>query len=134
MARLRALSFGLSLLVAVGGPAAAQQHAGQYDQVDIEYGAQIFAERCVAFHGERGDLLPQANLPGFGRQPVNNWTEEVGNGAILARDPRTGEQVWRFPTTDISHSGILTTATDLLFTGSREGYFYALDARSGELL
>jgi alcohol dehydrogenase (cytochrome c) len=74
------------------------------------------------------------NLPGFGRQVVNNWTEAVGNGAILALDPKSGEQRWRFPTTDVSHSGILTTATDLLFTGSREGYFYALDARTGELL
>jgi putative heme-binding domain-containing protein len=40
----------------------AQQHAGQYDIADIEYGAQLFAERCVLCHGERGDLLPQANL------------------------------------------------------------------------
>lgn len=40
----------------------AQQHAGQYDLADIEYGAQLFAERCVICHGERGDLLPQANL------------------------------------------------------------------------
>ncbi|PYR84463.1 MAG: acido-empty-quinoprotein group A, partial [Acidobacteria bacterium] len=31
-------------------------------------------------------------------------------------------------------SGILTTATDLLFTGGREGYFHALDARTGALL
>jgi glucose dehydrogenase len=36
--------------------------------------------------------------------------------------------------TDIGHSGILTTATDVLFTGNREGYFFALDARSGEVL
>jgi alcohol dehydrogenase (cytochrome c) len=28
----------------------------------------------------------------------------------------------------------LTTASDLLFTGGREGYFYALDARTGEVL
>ena len=28
----------------------------------------------------------------------------------------------------------MTTATDLLFTGGREGYFHALDARTGELL
>ncbi len=81
-----------------------------------------------------GPIAGAANLPGFGLQPVNNWTDEVGNGAIHALDPRTGEQVWRFPTTDISHSGILTTATDVLFTGSREGYFYALDARDGSLL
>ena len=36
--------------------------------------------------------------------------------------------------TDVSSAGILTTATDLLFTGSRDGFFHALDARDGELL
>ena len=30
--------------------------------------------------------------------------------------------------------GILTTAADLVFTGGREGYFQALDARTGALL
>jgi alcohol dehydrogenase (cytochrome c) len=35
---------------------------------------------------------------------------------------------------DLTMSGILTTASDLLFTGSREGYFSALDARDGKLL
>ncbi len=73
-----------------------------------------------------------ANLPGIRRGPINNWTEALGNGAVIALDPKTGEQRWRFPTTDVSSSGILTTATDLLFTGSREGYFYALDARTGD--
>ena len=29
---------------------------------------------------------------------------------------------------------MLTTATDLLFTGGREGYFHAIDARTGKLL
>ena len=28
--------------------------------------------------------------------------------------------------TDVTSSGILTTATDVLFTGNREGYFHAL--------
>jgi len=40
----------------------AQQHAGQYDVTDIEYGAQLFSERCVVCHGVDGDLMPQANL------------------------------------------------------------------------
>lgn len=35
---------------------------------------------------------------------------------------------------DVTDSGILTTASDLLFVGGREGYFQALDARTGELL
>ena len=29
---------------------------------------------------------------------------------------------------------MLTTASDLLFTGGREGHFHALDAETGELL
>jgi alcohol dehydrogenase (cytochrome c) len=74
------------------------------------------------------------NLPGIRRGPINNWTEALGNGAVIALDPRTGEQRWRFPTTDVSSSGVLTTATDLVFTASRDGYAYALDARTGELL
>ena len=36
--------------------------------------------------------------------------------------------------TDVTDSGILTTASNLLFTGGREGYFQALDARTGALL
>lgn len=52
----------LAVLVAAFTPAAAQQHAGQYDIADIEYGAQLFAERCVVCHGVDGDLMPQANL------------------------------------------------------------------------
>ena len=53
---------------------------------------------------------------------------------MIAIDPRTGERVWQFDFIDVTASGILTTTTDLLFTGSREGQFHALDARSGELL
>ena len=46
----------------------------------------------------------------------------------------TGELKWKFEMTDVTDSGILTTASDLLFTGGREGYFQALDARTGTLL
>jgi alcohol dehydrogenase (cytochrome c) len=35
---------------------------------------------------------------------------------------------------DVTDAGILTTSSDLLFTGGREGYFQALDARTGALL
>ena len=50
---------------------------------------------------------------------------------MLAIDPQTGLRKWAFRQFDVTDSGILTTASDLLFTGGREGYFYALDARSG---
>ena len=75
-----------------------------------------------------------ANPPGLRRGPVNDWTEATGTGAVIALDPRTGEQRWKFEMTDVTTSGILTTASDLLFTGGREGYFYAFDARDGALL
>ena len=36
--------------------------------------------------------------------------------------------------TDVTDSGILTTASDLVFAGGREGYFFALDGRTGAQL
>ena len=80
---------------------------------------------------------PTPNAPGMPalrRGPINNWTEAVGSGAVLALDPNTGGPRWKFEMTDVTDSGILTTASDLLFTGGREGYLQALDARSGKLL
>jgi alcohol dehydrogenase (cytochrome c) len=68
------------------------------------------------------------------RTAFNTWTEATGSGAVIALDPKTGDRKWRFPMHDVTTSGLVTTATDVLFTGSREGYFHALDARTGELL
>ena len=68
------------------------------------------------------------------RGPINNWTSEVGSGATVAVDPHTGKRVWTFPQFDVTDAGMLTTASDILFTGGREGYFYALDAKTGKEL
>jgi len=35
---------------------------------------------------------------------------------------------------DLTWAGVLTTASNVLFSGGGEGYFYALDARTGNLL
>ena len=69
-----------------------------------------------------------------GRMPVTYRTEEEGYGAVRAIDPRTGDKKWDFKMVDYTESGVLTTASDLLFSGGREGHFFALDARTGELL
>jgi alcohol dehydrogenase (cytochrome c) len=82
-------------------------------------------------------LTPVEGAPTVGigrRSPINNWTDAVGNGAVIAVDPATGDHKWKFQQFDVSDAGILTTASDLLFTGGREGYFYALDARTGVVL
>jgi alcohol dehydrogenase (cytochrome c) len=82
--------------------------------------------------------LNDAPNPGVGggiRAPViTNGTETNGTGAVSAIDPRTGVTKWKFPFTNISNSGLLTTASDLVFSGSREGHFFALDARTGSEL
>jgi outer membrane protein assembly factor BamB len=36
--------------------------------------------------------------------------------------------------TDVTDSGVLSTASGLVFAGGREGYFYALDASTGAVL
>jgi alcohol dehydrogenase (cytochrome c) len=82
-------------------------------------------------------LAPTPGAPGVGvgrRGPINNWTSEVGSGATIALDPKTGKRVWSFPQFDVTDAGMLTTASDILFTGGREGYFYALDAKTGKEL
>ena len=82
-------------------------------------------------------LTDRAGAPAVGigrRGPINNWTDAVGHGALMAIDPQTGAVKWKFEQYDVSDSGMLTTASDLLFTGGREGHVHALDARSGKQL
>jgi alcohol dehydrogenase (cytochrome c) len=67
-------------------------------------------------------------------QRPNLRKEEENFGTVRAFDPHTGTWRWEYKQTDLTDAGILTTATDLLFTGGREGYFFALDARNGSLL
>jgi alcohol dehydrogenase (cytochrome c) len=78
---------------------------------------------------------PGATSPGIGRKTlINTWTSETGSGATIAMDPQTGKRVWTFPQYDVTEAGLLTTASGLVFTGGREGYVYALDAKTGKEL
>jgi alcohol dehydrogenase (cytochrome c) len=86
-----------------------------------------------------------AKNSGFGRatgdtpmaQPnliPNRKTEEEGYGIVRAFDPKTGDKKWEYKMNDITWAGVLTTGSDLVFSGGREGYFYALDDTNGNLL
>ena len=61
-------------------------------------------------------------------------TEEEGYGAVRAIDPQTGEKKWDFKMVNYTESGVLSTASDLVFSGGMEGNFFALDARDGRCL
>lgn len=73
-------------------------------------------------------------VPALRGPQIRKPSEKVGYGAVRAMDPKTGERKWEFKMNDVTTSGILTTASDLLFTGGREGFFQVLDARDGKLL
>jgi alcohol dehydrogenase (cytochrome c) len=79
-------------------------------------------------------VFPRGTTIGLVADKINIRKESEGYGAVRAIDPQTGERKWEFKMADVTDSGILTTASNLLFSGGREGYFFALDARSGELL
>ncbi len=60
--------------------------------------------------------------------------EEV-HSSVLAMDPTTGKQVWEYklaaPSTE---AGVLTTASNILVSGARNGDFYLLNAANGKEL
>jgi alcohol dehydrogenase (cytochrome c) len=98
--------------------------------------ASIFVKLPGEYHEGRdySGGTTRSSVP-FNWSPAPNFRkEEEGYGAVRALDPQTGERKWEFKMTDVTEAGILTTASDLLFSGGREGYFYALDARTGALL
>jgi alcohol dehydrogenase (cytochrome c) len=72
-------------------------------------------------------------MGGIGLAP-NTKTEEEGYGVVRAFDPKTLDKKWEFKMNDITWAGVLSTAGDVVFSGGREGYFFALDARNGTLL
>jgi alcohol dehydrogenase (cytochrome c) len=76
----------------------------------------------------RQTTMGQVNLQQF----FNN--DEEAYGVVRAYDPNTLDAKWEYRMRDITWGGVLTTASDVLFSGGKEGYFFALDARTGELL
>ena len=82
----------------------------------------------AASANNRQTAMGQTNLVPF----YNNDTEPFG--VVRAYDPATLDKKWEFRMTDITWGGVLATASDLVFSGGREGYFLALDAKTGDLL
>jgi alcohol dehydrogenase (cytochrome c) len=119
---------------------------------------KVRSEKTLVLPGVATNWYPPSYSPSTGLFYIPAWERgsvrgdwppnTPGYGAVRAFDPKTGEKKWEFRRDDaIFESGVLTTGSDLLFTGVAgddysppaaallaDRYFYALDARTGELL
>ncbi|MGH8516166.1 MAG: methanol/ethanol family PQQ-dependent dehydrogenase [Panacagrimonas sp.] len=53
-------------------------------------------------------------------------------GALRAIDPATGKIVWEYKSETPVWGGVMTTAGNLVFMGTPDGYFHAFDAKTGK--
>jgi alcohol dehydrogenase (cytochrome c) len=56
------------------------------------------------------------------------------NHKLRTYDPVTGKKFWSYDSKYPLLASALSTAGDLVFTGDPEGYFFALDAKTGKKL
>ncbi|MBP2313281.1 methanol/ethanol family PQQ-dependent dehydrogenase [Azospirillum soli] len=122
-----------------------------------EKGKSVFA--APAFLGAK-NWMPMAYSPAteLFYVPANEWGMDIWNepitykkgaaylgagftikplyddyiGALRAVDPKTGKIVWEYKNKAPLWGGVLTTAGNLVFTGTPEGYLKAFDAKSGQ--
>ncbi|MEJ1961127.1 MAG: PQQ-dependent dehydrogenase, methanol/ethanol family [Gammaproteobacteria bacterium] len=66
-------------------------------------------------------------------EPFLNNDDEA-RGVIRAYDPATLKPRWEYALGNITWGGMLSTAGDVVFGGGKDGYFVALDAKTGKLL
>ena len=124
----------------------------------IRVTGKVSGEKTLILPGDATNWYPPSYSPSTGLFYVPSWERGTqggskprstpGYGSVRAIDPRTGERRWEFKRDDaIFSAGVLTTASGLLFTGVQgdpysapaaaglaDRYFYALDARTGQML
>ena len=74
--------------------------------------------------------LPQGVWP----NTMKDDAEQQGHGAIRALSPDTGDLEWEFKMSGVGESGLLSTAGDILVTGTMDGYMLVLDSFTGKNL
>ncbi|MFN0100925.1 MAG: pyrroloquinoline quinone-dependent dehydrogenase [Bryobacteraceae bacterium] len=87
-------------------------------------------EEGAIYHKGAAEFKAGAFFNGGGQR---RYKEEEPFGAVRALDVATGELKWEYKLHSPSHAGLMTTAGGLVF-GSNETSFFALDAKSGDLL
>jgi alcohol dehydrogenase (cytochrome c) len=87
---------------------------------------------CMEMQGLQANFI--AGTPYVGAN-VRMYAGPGGNrGEFSAWDPVKGESVWKVPEMFPAWSGAVVTAGDVVFYGTMDGWFKALDAHNGNLL
>jgi alcohol dehydrogenase (cytochrome c) len=126
---------------------------------DGNKGKSVFA--APGFLGGKNQM-PMAYSPqtGLFYVPANEWGMDIWNepitykkgaaylgagftirplyddyiGSLRAMDPKTGKVVWEVKNTAPLWGGVMTTAGNLVFWGTPEGYLKAADAKTGKVV
>jgi len=142
-----------------GKPVETGNRPGDPSSTDGKKGESVFV--APSFLGAK-NWMPMSYNPGTGLFyiPTNEWGMDIWNepitykagaaylgagfniqplyedyiGAIRAMDPMTGKIKWEAKNNAPLWSGTMTTAGNLVFYGTPEGYLKALDANTGEEL
>ena len=99
--------------------------------VNIALGALLLAGAGQPPPEAPSDTRAEENWPMYGRNLRHSFSNphsriNPGNAASL-------RQVWAFPTADVV-SASPTVVDGVVYVGSWDGYFYALDAKTGRLI
>ena len=88
---------------------------------------------CMDYSGEEVNYI--AGTPYLGAS-VRMYPGPGGyQGELIAWDVANAKKVWSVKEADLPvYSGVLSTAGDVVFYGTMDGYFRALDARDGKVL
>ncbi|MBI2189834.1 MAG: PQQ-dependent dehydrogenase, methanol/ethanol family [Acidobacteria bacterium] len=90
-------------------------------------------EVCATYYAWKQEYVPGERYTGGAGQRAKG-PDFRAYGALRAIDPTTGERKWEFEYISPSTSGLLSTASGLIFSGDAEGNVLALDSHSGKLL
>ena len=105
-------------------PMAFSQRTGNFYVPSNEWGMDIWNEPITYKKG--------AAYLGAGFTIKPNYEDHIGS--LKAINPETGEWVWEYKNEAPLWSGVMTTAGGLVFFGTPEGEFIALDDETGEKL
>ena len=92
---------------------------------------QAQEDYAEVFYKLQGDYAPGDHFDGGGTRSVDGSEPYA---VIKALEPTTGHIRWEFKLHAGPSAGVLSTAGGLVFSGNREGSFFALDAESGQPL